>query len=45
VAAPQLGADTEEILGDIAGLTDTEISKLFDSGIVQSTRRGTRPAA
>ena len=35
-AAPILGAHTEEILGDVVGMTDTEISQLFDAGIVQS---------
>jgi len=34
--APALGAHTEEILGDLVGMTDTEISRLFDTGIVQS---------
>ncbi len=34
--APVLGAHTEEILGDVVGMTDTEIAKLFDAGIVQS---------
>lgn len=36
VAAPELGAHTEEILGDVARLTDTEIAQLFDEGIVES---------
>jgi 2-methylfumaryl-CoA isomerase len=43
--APQLGAHTEEVLGDVAGLSDTEIAQLFDSGVVQSPRYGARPAA
>lgn len=34
--APELGAHTEEILGDVARLGDTEIAQLFDEGIVQS---------
>lgn len=34
--APELGAHTEEILGDVAKLTDTEIAQLFDAGVVQS---------
>ncbi len=34
--APALGAHTEEVLGDVARLSDTEISKLFDDGIVAS---------
>ncbi len=36
VKAPELGAHTEEILGDVVGMTDTEIAQLFDAGIVQS---------
>jgi 2-methylfumaryl-CoA isomerase len=34
--APALGAHTEEILGDVVGMDDAEISRLFDTGIVQS---------
>ncbi|MEM9969337.1 MAG: CoA transferase [Pseudomonadota bacterium] len=34
--APILGAHTEEVLGDVVGMTDTEISQLFDAGVVQS---------
>ncbi len=34
--APALGAHTEEVLGDVARMSDTEISKLFDDGIVAS---------
>ena len=34
--APVLGAHTEEILGDVARLSDTEIAQLFDTGVVQS---------
>ncbi|QUJ75723.1 CoA transferase [Sulfitobacter albidus] len=34
--APALGAHTEEVLGDVVGMTDTEIAQLFDKGIVQS---------
>ncbi len=34
--APVLGAHTEEILGDVVGMDDTEIAQLFDTGIVQS---------
>ncbi|XDA99272.1 CoA transferase [Sulfitobacter sp. LCG007] len=37
--APTLGAHTEEILGDVAGLDDAEISGLFDRGIVAGVRR------
>lgn len=44
-AAPDLGRHTEEVLGDIVGLSDTEISQLFDRGIVQSPRFAARPAA
>lgn len=35
--APTLGANTEEILGDVVGMTDTEIARLFDTGVVQSS--------
>ncbi|MGY9050326.1 MAG: CoA transferase, partial [Rhodobacterales bacterium] len=47
VPAPALGAHTEEILGDVVGLSDTEIAGLFDAGIVQSAapRRSCRTAA
>lgn len=33
-AAPVLGANTEEILSEVTGLDDTEIARLFDTGIV-----------
>ena len=33
---PVLGAHTEEILGDVVGMTDGEIAGLFDRGVVQS---------
>jgi len=39
VAAPQLGAHTEEILADVAGLPDHEIASLIDAGIVAQSRR------
>lgn len=46
VAAPALGEHTEEILGDVAGLDDTEIAGLFDRGVVQSPGFAVqRPAA
>lgn len=45
VPAPALGAHTEEILGDVARLDDTEIAQLFDRGIVQSPGFVARPAA
>lgn len=35
-AAPALGADTEEVLGDVAGLDNREIARLFDAGVVRS---------
>lgn len=38
VPAPALGADTEAVLGDVVGLSDTEIAQLFDAGVVQSPR-------
>ena len=34
--APALGMHTEEILGDVARLPETEIAQLFDQGVVQS---------
>ncbi|GGX64541.1 2-methylfumaryl-CoA isomerase [Tateyamaria omphalii] len=46
VVAPTLGAHTEEVLGDVARLSDTEIAQLFDAGIVQSSSyRTSRTAA
>ena len=41
--APELGAHTEEILGDVARLSDGEIGKLFDAGIVTGPRRLSYP--
>jgi 2-methylfumaryl-CoA isomerase len=38
--APELGADTEAVLADVAGLSSGEIGRLFDDGIVD----GPRPA-
>ena len=32
--APQLGANTDEVLADIVGLSAAEIGKLHDSGVV-----------
>ena len=43
--APALGQHTEEILGDVARLSDTEIAQLFDKGVVQSPRHAARSAA
>jgi len=43
--APALGAHTEEVLGDVARLSDTEISKLFDDGIVASPDHRKKSAA
>ena len=44
--APALGMHTEEILGDVVGMDDTEISRLFDMGVVQSPNYALeRPAA
>lgn len=40
VAAPTLGAHTEEVLADVAGLGDGEIGRLFDQGIVESPDYG-----
>jgi 2-methylfumaryl-CoA isomerase len=36
--APELGAHTEEVLADVAGLSSGEIGKLFDSGVVSGPR-------
>ncbi len=44
-AAPELGAHTEEVLGDVARLTDGEIARLFDTGIVSSPSYSARDAA
>lgn len=38
--APDLGADTEEVLADVAGLSGGEIAALFDAGIVTGPRSG-----
>lgn len=44
--APILGMHTEEVLGDVVGMDDTEISRLFDTGVVQSPNYAVqRPAA
>ncbi|MHA6346679.1 CoA transferase [Roseivivax sp. CAU 1761] len=44
--APELGAQTEEVLSEVAGCDATEIADLFDRGIVaDETRRRRRPAA
>ncbi|WP_135500997.1 CoA transferase [Roseovarius aestuariivivens] len=45
VAAPRLGEHTEEVLGDVARLSDTEIARLFDTGVVQSPRYTSKSAA
>ena len=37
--AAHLGAQTEEVLSEVAGLTDTEIQQLFDRGVVQDIGR------
>ncbi|MCC5962391.1 MAG: CoA transferase [Rhodobacteraceae bacterium] len=36
--APALGADTEEVLADVAGLSSGEVGRLFDKGIVTGPR-------
>lgn len=36
--APALGAHTEEVLSEVAGLTGGEIARLFDAGIVTGPR-------
>lgn len=44
--APVLGANTEEILGDVVGLPDVEIASLFDDGVVKGpSLKDIRPAA
>lgn len=45
VPAPTLGQHTEEILGDVVGLPDSEIGELFDAGIVQCSGPGCRQSA
>ena len=46
VAAPTLGMHTEEVLGDILGLTDASIGALFEKGIVDAPgRRACKSAA
>ena len=44
VMAPQLGEHTEEILGDVVGMSDREIAKLFDGGIVAAPTFNRRAA-
>ena len=34
--APMLGAHTEQVLGDVVRMDDTEIAQLFDAGVVAS---------
>lgn len=43
--APVLGQHTEEVLGDVVKMTDTEIAQLFDKGIVQSPTFARAPTA
>jgi 2-methylfumaryl-CoA isomerase len=43
VPAPQLGADTEAILGDVVRLPDHDIAALFDAGIVAGPRKSVWP--
>ncbi|MDJ0820718.1 MAG: CoA transferase [Paracoccaceae bacterium] len=45
VPAPALGAHTEEILGDVVGLDDAEIARLFDAGVVSQAGRAAQDAA
>ncbi len=44
VAAPQLGAHTEEVLAEVAGLSAGQIARLFDQGIVGGPRPWRRVA-
>ena len=41
--APKLGEHTEEILGDVMRLSESEIGQLFDKGVVQSPDRHAAP--
>ena len=43
--APELGADTEAVLADVAGLPSGEIGRLFDAGIVGGPRPAQHPVA
>ncbi|WP_416897119.1 MAG: CoA transferase [Minwuia sp.] len=43
--APRLGEHTEEILADIAGLSDRQIGSLFDAGLVSSPETEIRMAS
>jgi 2-methylfumaryl-CoA isomerase len=43
--APELGEHTEQILGDVARLPDTEIASLFDAGVVRAAPPRARRAA
>jgi 2-methylfumaryl-CoA isomerase len=43
--APELGAHTEEVLADVAGLSDLEIGRLFDRGVVMSAEQIAERAA
>jgi 2-methylfumaryl-CoA isomerase len=43
--APELGAHTEEILGDVLGLGDLAIGRLFDKGVVDAPRGMGRKSA
>ena len=36
--APRLGAHTDEVLGDVLGLSTAEIGKLHDEGVVAGPR-------
>ena len=38
LAAPRLGADTDQILGDLLGLSMAEIGKLHDAGVVAGAK-------
>lgn len=40
--APALGADTEAVLGDVMGLCEAEIARLFDTGVVHGPGQGAR---
>lgn len=44
ILAPELGAHTEEALAEAVGMSNGEIARLFDAGIVDGPRPGTRRA-
>ncbi|MEL6204482.1 MAG: CoA transferase [Pseudomonadota bacterium] len=43
--APALGADTEEVLADVAGLSSGQIGRLLDNGVIAAAAPATRMAS